>query len=217
MNRNLCQSSVNMQPCSEGLSQPKRQQLQGATEGLAEDRKIDFRGQGRKRTTLDEEAHDFWVRVHKAGKDECWPWLGGRNGNEHPHKYGVFKFQGKKQFAHRVCYILTHGSIPSGRIVCHHCDNPLCVNPNHLYAGTPKTNAQDCLIRGRKNVAKGSQRPNAVLTEQDVACIKHLYKTGRLRQFAIARVFELTGSQVSHIVSGRNWKHVTQVEDEGGS
>jgi hypothetical protein len=93
-----------------------------------------------------EEDELFWSRVQRGGKDECWPWIGGctdKNG------YGQMRFRGKNELTHRIAYILTHGSIPDGLFACHHCDNPPCCNPHHLFEGTALDNMRDAISKGR--------------------------------------------------------------------
>lgn len=76
--------------------------------------------------------------------DECWPWRGGRNSDG----YGVFRAGRRLLLAHRIAYALAHGA-PGRRVVRHECDNPSCVNPAHLLAGTQRDNVRDMIARGR--------------------------------------------------------------------
>jgi hypothetical protein len=80
----------------------------------------------------------------------CWLWMG----SQHSAGYGVFQHAGKNLRAHRLSAEAWHGQIPPGMLVCHRCDNPPCVNPEHLFIGTPRDNARDCVAKGRNFVPK---------------------------------------------------------------
>ena len=85
----------------------------------------------------------FWNRAFKT--NSCWLWLGPHGRSE----YGGISYKGKQYKSHHLAYILTHGSRPDGLFILHTCDNPKCVNPDHLYAGTHADNMHDRKRRGR--------------------------------------------------------------------
>jgi len=94
----------------------------------------------------------FWALVDKKGKNDCWEWLGFRNVRGYGH-FSVDSRAGKyrrKSNSHRVSFMLyTNKPIPDGQLVCHKCDNKLCVNPKHLFLGSPKDNTWDMIKKGR--------------------------------------------------------------------
>jgi hypothetical protein len=93
------------------------------------------------RKTLSER---FWEKVNKAG--ECWEWTACRH---HQWGYGHVRVGGKLEAAHRVSWEMHNGPIPDGLLVCHHCDNPKCVRPAHLFLGTGTDNSRDMHAKGR--------------------------------------------------------------------
>lgn len=97
-------------------------------------------------------AERFWSKVDRRGADECWPWNGRRN---HKHYGRISEWRDGKK-AHRaatqVAWELHHGQpFPAGKIACHSCDNPPCVNPAHIWPGTDLENSTDKILKGRSN------------------------------------------------------------------
>jgi len=88
---------------------------------------------------------NFWQFVDKSGPNGCWIWTGAKNRGG----YGTWSQRGFRGLAHRWSYAASHREVPKGLFVCHHCDNPPCVNPEHLYAGTHRQNMDDAVERGR--------------------------------------------------------------------
>lgn len=99
-------------------------------------------------------AERFWEKVRKGDAGDCWEWTA----NRHQFGYGMFAVRNVPTTAMRVAWELTYGPIPSGLHVCHHCDNPPCCNPAHLFLGTAKDNLGDAARKGR------TQRYNAEKT-----------------------------------------------------
>lgn len=88
----------------------------------------------------------FDAKVDRSNPDGCWEWTGALNKNG----YGKFKERSYVLVqSHRFAYQRAHGAIPTGMMVCHHCDNPRCVRPDHLFAGTALDNVRDMLAKGR--------------------------------------------------------------------
>lgn len=126
---------------------------------------------------------------------ECWEWVGSK----HYFGYGEFSWNGKYYRSHRVSYCVFRGPIPSGMQINHTCDNPSCVNPNHLYCGDQSDNCRDASQRERSGVAK--------LTKADIPLIRDLLSKG-VPQTKVASLFHISQPVISEIKLKKIWRHV---------
>ena len=148
----------------------------------------------------------LWSKIDVAQCWECWDW----KANTCKGGYGRISIGGKGKQAHRVVWEVINGPIPSGMCICHHCDNPSCCNPNHLFIGTHRDNARDRDKKGRGvgGWVNGEGHTNAKLTWTDVGLIRHLFDNG-VNRTTIADVFGVSRRNIDLIGSRRTWKHIT--------
>lgn len=157
----------------------------------------------KKRLSLTER---FWRSVEKGAPDECWFWRGS------PHKleYGrIEDDSGNQVLVHRISYEIHNGSIPEDMFICHACDYPACVNPDHLFPGTPGDNSKDMVAKGRHVPMSwpGESHPLAKLTETDVHEIRQWASEG-VSIRSIANRKNMTYGHTWHVVRRDIWKHV---------
>lgn len=148
-------------------------------------------------------ADRFWSKVDKERTDtDCWHWKGpffSVSG------YGSFQIKDRPYGAHRVAWTLTNGPIPDGMSICHRCDDRACVNPSHLFMGTPADNSADMVTKGRQAKRPGSQHHNAKLTE---AVVREILADIESRPTELGRKYGVSPSTICDIRSGRTWVHV---------
>lgn len=152
----------------------------------------------------------FWAKVRKTRT--CWLWMGYRNRKG----YGVIGGpNGKHILARRASYEIHFRAIPTGKYICHHCDNPPCVRPDHLWPGTNSENILDASRKGRHQPAHGEHNPNARVTPAAVEFIRREYARvaphGRWPRGAAAGLrqrYQISRTQLARIVNGESWSHL---------
>jgi hypothetical protein len=144
----------------------------------------------------------FWSKVQKT--EYCWLWI-GRIDQE---GYGRLDKNNKGILAHRLSYELHNGLIPNGLDVLHTCDNPKCVNPEHLWIGTHTDNMRDMFAKGRRKIKKGEENNNAKLTKCQVLEIKRKYKKGN--GATLAKEYNVSLTTISHIIHKKIWSWLNE-------
>ncbi len=128
----------------------------------------------------------------------CWGWIGPL----HNAGYGRLAHDKMELLAHRIAYELFVGPIPDGMHVLHHCDNPPCMNPAHLFLGTHADNMRDMVVKGRSQ--RGERNGQSKLTEGQVLEIRKVHAGGD-SQKELAQRYGVDRSMVNRIVNGKNW------------
>lgn len=173
----------------------------------------------------------FWSKVEVRGPDECWPWRRGK----FKEGYGAFSLFRKLLKSHRVAYELTFGKMLNGTLGCHHCDNPPCCNPGHIFMGTHGDNIKDMMDKGRaktgrahwtkthpefiirgdrhylrinpNKILRGSQIGTSKMTEIKAREVFRLRLENNMQFKDIAEIMEVNISTIERIVYGITWKH----------
>ena len=149
----------------------------------------------------------FLGKVRKT--ETCWEWIGAKMGKGLAYGYGKIGeggHRGKSLYAHRLAYELFVGPIPEGMRVLHHCDNPGCVNPQHLFLGTQADNLEDMTMKGRR--ARGEHQGAAKLTQEQVQEIRERYQahSSEFGSTALGRRYGVSHSIILGIVKGQRWR-----------
>ena len=166
----------------------------------------------RRKQSVESLPERFWANVAITGDlFSCWLWTGGLFGTG----YGQLSVASVPAYTHRISWELHFGSIPDGLHVCHHCDNPPCCRPDHLFLGTQKENARDRENKGRNNFQRrpasrprGSLSGTAKLTESDVAEIRRSGYLMGVTKASLGRAYDVSETTITAILSRRIWRHV---------
>ena len=146
----------------------------------------------------------FWTKVIRGQALDCWEWQGRRSKDG----YGKFFFNYQHLQAHRFSWGLHFGPIPHGMLVCHHCDNPPCVNPSHLFIGTHLDNSNDKVNKGRQGPRR-SPRKSPLFTSTQIREIRLLCDSKQENPYSLARSFGVSRNTIRQIVSRTSYKHVS--------
>lgn len=157
----------------------------------------------------------FWSRVKKG--PGCWEWTGAQFNRKW---YGAFFMNGRNHSASRVSWMFHYGSIPNGLFVCHRCDNPKCVRPDHLFLGTAADNNGDMARKGRaasgkkhraslypESIRRGEENGAAKLSPVDIIVIRQCHAKGSSTR-ALAAAYGVCKTTISNIISRRTWAHI---------
>jgi hypothetical protein len=142
----------------------------------------------------------------------CWIWTAAKD----KRGYGRFGLVTSRSCAaHRIAFSVCIGSIPDQKpFICHHCDNPSCVNPEHLFAGTPLDNTQDMMRKGRRpvdyvvDVLRGEKNHKSKLTAEKVRQIRAAYVPQRMGYMRLAKRYGVTPMAIKMVVTHRSWSHI---------
>lgn len=161
----------------------------------------------------------FWKKVDKSGN--CWIWTGDRTSKG----YGRISKDGVRIGTHRYSWLIHNGTIPKGLCVCHTCDNPPCVNPDHLWLGTNLENQQDMTKKGRRvinmvglhsfegrklqleNVSRGERHIRSKFTNNKIYEVRALWETGYTIN-GLARTYGVAVNTMNSILKRKTWKHI---------
>lgn len=146
---------------------------------------------------------DRWSARFTEASNGCWNWIGPL---QQPQKYGWFCFENKKLYAHRIPWILNqNGSLPRNRHVCHKCDIPWCVNPQHTFLASHLENMADMVAKGRCKRIYGERHGLAKLTYNSVNDIRNRYAAG-VSMYSLAKEYGVSGTTVANVIRGKIWK-----------
>lgn len=142
----------------------------------------------------------FWSVVDTTSLDGCWPWTGPRDARG----YGHFRIRRSTFRAHRISLAFATGPIPDGLYVCHRCDNPPCVRPDHLVAARPVDNVADMAAKGRRHNNAGERNANSILTAGQAEEIRKSSETNA----SLAAKYSVSRWTIGNIRLGKSWSEI---------
>lgn len=162
----------------------------------------------------------FWGAL--VPKNGCWEWSGAGTGKGH----GRLRWSGRQVCAHRLAAYLSglisaldlEAGVGGPDLVLHHCDNPLCCNPDHIYVGTQSQNLRDAYVRGRRVPyhERGTAHPNSRFTDAQIREVRKLYALGGKTQAQIAELFGASQTWVSQVIRRKRYQDVSQLPPVAG-
>lgn len=164
---------------------------------------------------LDKYDRDFLAKLEsRAVKQDngCWIWQGAVGGHKtgSRHQYPSVHYRGETARGNRIVYQLTYGEIPKGLLVCHSCDEPLCINPKHLFLGTQQHNMRDAALKGRVKVPglKGEEHANAKFTDEEVIQLRKDYQQGKFTYRGKAEELGINRTTLGRLLSGATYSYL---------
>jgi len=156
---------------------------------------------------LDAAQELFWSKVDVRGAADCWEWQSTRN-----HcGYGLVTIAGHRWIASRIAMAIVGRDVPTDKQACHHCDNPPCCNPMHLFTATMSENMADKVAKGRTARGRMVSQKQAVLNDD---AVRHIRRS-RLSLRALGRMYGVSSTSIRYAKIGRTWRYVedTDVRD----
>lgn len=147
----------------------------------------------------------FWNTVEVGSRTDCWDWKGYIGSTGYGQVWRTLKRCGLSNKAHRWAWYLKNGPILDNMCVLHKCDNRKCVNPNHLFLGTAKDNAQDCTKKGRYALGYGENHLNSKLTAQQVMDMRDRYDAGGVTFAQLGREYRIHEVTARNIIRRKHW------------